>query len=128
MYDVSELRPTNKEIAVGILIVTLVLVVVFSAGYLLGLTNAGTGVSDNGDAAQHVRTELESAGSDISAAGSGIDNAAAAAGRVEKRISDAQERVSYIQGTTAESKRIVEECQSILREVRSRGETDTAPH
>ena len=70
--------------------------VLFGAGYLCGLNHAGTGVPDNGNAAQHVREELGSVGSNIGAAGSGIDNAAAAVGRVEKRIDDAQERVGYL--------------------------------
>ena len=131
MYDVSELRPTNKEVAIGILIATLVLVAVFCAGYMLGLTNAGTGAEglhDNGSTAQHVREELGSVGSGISAAGSGIDNAAVAAGRVEKRIDDAQERVGYLKGTAEESRRLVTECQSVLREVRAGGKKDPSAH
>lgn len=123
MCDLSELEPTTKEIAVCIIIVLAVLVGVFGAGYMLGIRNAGAGVSDHGDAAQRVREEIESAGSDIGAAKSGIDNAAAAAGRIEERISDAQERAGYIQGTVNEGRRIIEECQSVLREVRAGGKT-----
>ena len=126
MYDIQELRPNNKEMAVGILIAVVVLVAVFCAGYMLGIRNAGTGVSDNGNAAQHVREEIGSAGSDIGAAKSGIDNASAAAGRIEERISDAQERAEYVKGTADEGRRIIAECQSILREVRSRGK-ENAP-
>ena len=40
------------------------------------------------------------------------------------RISDAQERAEYVKGTADEGRRIIAECQSILREVRSRGETN----
>ena len=127
MYDVS-LRPNGKETAVAILIGVAVLVAVFCIGYCIGLRNAGKDVRDNGNAAQHVREELGSAGSNISAAGSGIDNAAAATDRIEERIDVAQERVGYLKGTTAESRRIVEECQSVLREVRAGGEKDPAPH
>ena len=43
MYDISRLRPTNKETAVAILIVTVMLVVIFCTGYMLGLRNADTG-------------------------------------------------------------------------------------
>ena len=103
MYDISRLRPTNKETAAAILIVTVLLVVIFCTGYMLGLRNADTGTGG------------------VSAAVSGIDNAAAAADRVEARISDAQERAEYLKGTADEGRRIIAECQSILREVRSRG-------
>ena len=48
-------------------------------------------------------------------------HAAAAADRVEARISDAQERAEYVKGTADEGRRIIAECQSILRAVRSGG-------
>ena len=121
MYDISELKPDRKETAIAILVCVAVLVAIFCAGYLLGLRNAGTDVSDNGNTVASVRDEIKSAGSNIGAAKSGIDNAAAAAGRIEERIADAQERADYIKGTTDEGRRIIAECQSILREVRSRG-------
>ena len=47
---------------------------------------------------------------------------------IENRIEAAQGRVEYIQATTNEGRRIVEECKSILAEVRRRGEEDTAAH
>ena len=121
MYDVSGLRPNNEKTAALILISVIVLVVFFCAGYLLGLRNAGKDIPDNGNAAQHVRDEIKSAGSNIGAAKSGIDNAAAAADRIEERIADAQERADYLKGTADEGRRIIAECQSILREVRARG-------
>ena len=121
MYDVQDLRPTNKEMAVLVLVVFVFMVVVFGSGYMLGLHNAGKDVPDNGDSTAGVRNEINAAGSGISTAKSRIDNAAAAADRVEARISDAQERAEYIKGTANEGRRIIAECQSILREVRSRG-------
>ena len=121
MYDVQDLRPTNKEMAVLVLVVLVFMVVVFGSGYMLGLHNAGKDVPDNGDPAAGVRNEIDAAGSGISTAKSRIDNAAAAADRVEARISDAQERAEYLKGTADEGRRIIAECQSILREVRSRG-------
>ena len=120
MYDISELKPNGKEMAVGILVCVAVLVAIFCAGYLFGL-RSGTNVSDLGNSAQHVRDEIGSAGSNIGAAKSGIDNAAAAAGRIEERINDAQERADYLKGTADEGRRIIAECQSILRAVRSGG-------
>ena len=119
--DIFNLRPTNKEVAFGILAVTVLLVVVFCIGYMLGVTHTRENVHDNGDPATGVRTEIDAAGSGISTAKSRIDNAAAAADRVEARISDAQERVEYVKGTADEGRRIIAECQSILRAVRSGG-------
>ena len=121
MYDISGFRPQNEKTATLILIVFACMVAAGFAGYLLGLRNAGKNLPDNGNAAQHVRDEIGSAGSNIGAAKSGIDKAAAAAGRIEARISDAQERADYLKGTADEGRRIIAECQSILREVRSRG-------
>ena len=107
MYDISELQPTGKNIAIGILIVTVLLVAVFCIGYMLGIRNAGKDIPDNGDPAAGVRTEIDVAGSSISAAESGIDNAAAEADRVEARISDAQERAEYVKGTADEGRKII---------------------
>ena len=120
MYDVSELRPNGKEIAVAILIVVILLVVIFCTGYMLGVERTKD-IHDNGGTAADVRNEIESAGSDIGAAKSGIDHAAAAAGRIEERIVDAAERAEYVKGTADEGRRIIAECQSILRAVRSGG-------
>ena len=132
MYEIPDFRPSNKEIAVAVLIVFAVLVAVFSIGYGLGLRNAstaaGTDLHINGNTAQGVRDEVNSARSDIGTAKSGIDIATTAAGRIEERISDAQERAGYIQGTADEGRRIIAECQSILREVRAGGKAGTAPH
>ena len=129
MYDIHDFRPESKEVAVAILVAVVFMVVVFGAGYLCGITHtrAGTeGLHDNGDPAQNVRTEIDVAGSGVSTAKSRIDNAATAAGRVEERLSDAQERARYVQGTADEGRRIIEECQSVLREVRAGGKKDPA--
>ena len=132
MYDIQDIGPTNKEVAVSIIVVFVFLVVIFGCGYMLGLrhagTTTGTDLHNNGNATQRVRDEIDSARSDIDAAKSGIDNATATAGRIEERISDAQERAEYVKGTADEGRRIIAECQSILREVRAGGKTGTAPH
>lgn len=126
MYnDFSDLELTNKEMAVLILAVFVFMVVVFSAGYCVGLRNAGSDVHDNGNAVENIRTEVESAGSGIKAAESGIDGAAAAAGRIEERIDNAAERAEYVKTTAAEGQRIIAECQSIIDAVRARGQAGT---
>lgn len=121
MCDLSELEPTTKEIAICIIILFAVLAGVFFSGYLFGIRNAGKDIPNNGDPAASVRTEIDAAGSSVSTAKSRIDNAAAAADRVEARISDAQERAEYLKGTADEGRRLIAECQSILREVRAGG-------
>lgn len=125
MYDYFRGLWENREkaVTVGIIVAFLLLAVCWFS-YCLGLRNAGTGgedLHDNGDPAAGVRNEITNAGSSVSTAKSRIDNAAAAADRVEARISDAQERAEYVKGTADEGRRIIAECQSILREVRSRG-------
>ena len=110
--DLFNLRPTNKEVAFGILGVLIFLVVAFSLGYMLGVTHTRENVHDNGDPATSVRTEIDAAGSSVSTA---------VTRRVEARISDAQERAEYLKGTADEGRRLIAECQSILREVRAGG-------
>ena len=126
MHEIQDIRPTNKEMAVLVLVVFVFMVVVFGSGYMLGLHNAGKDVPDNGDPAAGVRTEIDAAGSGISTAKSRIDNAAAAADRVEARISDAQGRVEYLKTTADDGRRLIAECQSMLREVRAGGK-ENAP-
>ena len=129
MYDYFQRLWANREkaVTVGIIVAFLLLAVCWFS-YCIGIRNTGKDLPDNGNAAQHVRTEIESAGSNIDAAKSGIDNASAAAGRIEKRIADAQERADYLKGTADEGRRIIAECQSILREVRAGGKTGTTSH
>ena len=121
MHEIQDLRPTNKEMAVLVLVVFVFMVVIFCAGYLFGIRNAGKDIPNNGDPAASVRAEIDAAGSSVSTAVTRIDNAAAAADRVEARIGDAQERAEYVKGTADEGRRIIAECQSILREVRAGG-------
>ena len=126
MWTVYEYRPNDEKVAAILLVAVVSLVVTFSIGYMLGLRNAGTctggeNLHDNGNAAAGIRNEINDAGSGVSAAVSRIDNAAAAADRVEARISDAAERAEYVKGTADEGRRIIAECQSILRAVRSGG-------
>ena len=129
MWNVYEYRPNDEKVAAILLVAVVSLVVTFSIGYMLGLRNAGTctggeNLHDNGNAAAGIRNEINDAGSGVSAAVSRIDNAAAAAGRIEERIDNAAKRAKYVKGTADEGRRIIAECQSILREVRTRGEAN----
>ena len=133
MHDYFQRLWKNRENAVtaGIVIAFCLLAVCWFSN-MFGLRNTGTttgtDLHNNGNAAQRVRDEIGSARSDIDAAKSGIDNATATAGRIEERISDAQERAEYVKGTADEGRRIIAECQSILREVRAGGKAGTTPH
>ena len=126
MYELFDIRPTNKEVAFGVLGVLVFLVVAFSLGYMLGVERTREDVHDNGSTAAGVGNAIEYAGLGISTAKSRIDNAAAAADRVEARISDAQGRVEYLKTTADDGRRLIAECQSMLREVRAGGK-ENAP-
>ena len=63
MYDIQDIGPNNKEMAFAILGVFIFLVVVFCAGYMLGIRNAGTGKTDGdggnsgvGQVGQHIQS------------------------------------------------------------------------
>lgn len=136
MYDIPRLRPTNKETAVAILIVTVLLVVIFCAGYMLGIRNAGTGKTDGdggnsgaGQVGQHIQSAatnqreiteridgLQNSTAQVSnritESAAGIENAAAANSRAEVLV--------------RESGELIAEGQQILRRIRSRAEKDPA--
>ena len=125
MYDISRLRPTNKETAAAILIVTVLLVVIFCTGYMLGLRNAGTDVSDNGKRIEDVRNELSTATerqreitSGLESAVQRSDTAAARTGRIEERAGAAAQSVG-------EAGILIDECQQIIGRVRNRGQKGT---
>lgn len=125
MYEIKSFMEKYNALLGAVLFIIVVFCAGAAAGYCIGLRNAGVAAGKdlhtNGNTAQGVRDEIEFARSDIDTAKSGIDNAADTAGRIEARISDAQERAEYVKGTADEGRRIIAECQSILRAVRSGG-------
>ena len=121
MYDLSELKPTGKDIAVAILIVTVLLVVIFCAGYMFGLRNAGTDVSDNGVRVDDIREQLGTITEHQRELTAGINSAEEGAARIEggvQRVSEATERAEVAVG---EAGRLLDECQQIIGTVRNRG-------
>ena len=122
MYDFSELRPTNKEIAFAVLIVFTVLVVIFCAGYGLGLRNAGTGVPDHGDGVGHVGEQLGTAAVNQRKLTEGIGNAETGAARVEAGIQHVSESVAITKAAVGDAAGLIDECQQILGRVRNRGQ------
>ena len=98
MYDIPDFGPNNKEMAVGILVSVVVLVAIFSAGYLLGLR---TNVPDHGDGAGNIGEQLGTAVQHQQQITSGLagaversDAAAARAGRIEERAGAAAQSVT----------------------------------
>jgi len=126
MYDLFDFRPDNKEMAIGILVGIIVLVVVFCTGYLFGLRNAGTGVSDNGIRVEDVREQLSTAVQHQQQITSGLagaversDTAAARAGRIEERAGAAAQSVG-------DAGKLIDECQQIVGTIRNRGKKNQA--
>ena len=54
MYELFDIRPTNKEVAFGVLGVLVFLVVAFSLGYMLGVERTREDVHNNGSTAAGV--------------------------------------------------------------------------
>lgn len=125
MYDdFFDIRLENKEIAALILAVFVFMVVVFSAGYCVGLRNSGTGgedIHDNGSGAAGVGEQIEQAGTDIQHAAEGIKEAAGTADKIGSGIKDAKDTAGYIQSTADTSAELISECQSIIAGIRARG-------
>ena len=129
MYnDLFDIGPNNKEMAVGILVTVAVLVVVFCAGYLLGLRSGRAEVHDDGSGTAGAGQQIEQAGTDIQHAADGIKDAAGTADQIGSTIKDAKDTAGYIHCTAADSAGIISECQSILEGIRRRGKADQAAH
>ena len=117
MYDVRLFRPPNKETATLVIVAVVLLVVVFFAGYLLGLRH----VSDHGGGADTVGNQLAETGTAIQHAKDGIDTAAGTADKVGAGIGAAKESAGYLQHTADTSAELIADCQRIIRQVRARG-------
>ena len=131
MYDVSELRPNGKEIAIAIIVVTILLVVIFCAGYMLGLRNAGNAgkdVPDNGNGTAAVGSQLAETETAVNNAKNGIEAAAGTADHIGAGIADAKESAGYIQHTADTSAEIIADCQSIIDAIRARGQAGKVAH
>lgn len=117
MYDIPDFGPNNKEMAVGILVSVVVLVVVFCLGYLLCLRH----VSDHGGGADTVGNQLAETGTAIQHAKDGIDQATGTADKVGAGIGAAKESAGYLQHTADTSAELIADCQRIIETVRRRG-------
>ena len=122
MYDVSELRPNGKEIAIAIIVVTVLLVVIFCAGYMLGIRNAGTDVSDNGKRIEDVRNELSTATERQREITSGLESAVQRSDAAEERAGRIEERAVRSESVVRDAGVLIDECQQIIGRVRNRGQ------
>ena len=86
---------------------------------------AGRGdVSDIGDRADTVRSELESAGEEQRDQAAALDRAENAADRSQSAIKDSAERADRVQELERSDAEIIRESQSILEAIRGRGEAE----
>jgi len=123
MYDITELEPTTKELAVSIIIVVVVLAVTFFAGYMLGsertedIYNNGTGTGDVGEqlgeAVQH-QSEITAGIKDAESTVQGIAGTGQA-------IAESADR---IEAGVGEAAGIIDESQQILGRIRNRGQAN----
>lgn len=86
---------------------------------------AGRGdVSDIGDRADTVRSELESAGEEQRDQAAALDRAENAADRSQSAIRDSAERADRVQELERSDAEVIRESQSILEAVRGRGKKE----
>jgi len=121
--DLFDLRPTNKEVAFGILIVFVLLLGAGFAGYLLGWERCED-VYCNGAGTESVGNKLDEAGTAISNAGAGISEAQGHADQIASGIKSAKESVDYISGTAKDSTELIRQSQSIIEAIRNRGQAN----
>lgn len=128
MYEIQEYRPGDEKVAIALLIIVALLVAAGSLGYMLGLRNAGAGVSDNGVRIDDVRNELSTAKEHQREITSGLESAVGRSDTAAERAGRIEERAGAAAQSVGEAGRLIDECQQIIGTVRNRGKKDPAPH
>lgn len=137
MYDYFRGLQTDrkKTLTFGLVIIVL-LVVVFGAGYMLGLHNAGSTDRDDGNGGveqvgQHIQSAVTGQ-REITERINGLQGGAAqVAGSLEKGaagIKAAAAANSNAESFVSESGELIAEGQRILQTIRRRAKKDSAPH
>ena len=122
MYnDLFDFRSSNKEMAALILVVLIVLVVCFGAGYLLGVERTQD-LYDNGGGTGNVREQLGTAAVHQRELTEGISRAETGAVRIEAGVVAVSESVEKSTAAVSDAAGIIDECQQILGRVRNRGQ------
>ena len=137
MYDdFFDLKPNSKEMALGIIVVFILLVVIFCAGYLFGIRNAGSTDRDAGSGgAEQVGQHIQSAVTgqrEITERINGLQNGSdKISGRIEAGaagIEAAAAANSNAESLVRESGELIAEGQRILQTIRRRAKKNTATH
>lgn len=117
-----------QSFAMRALVIAALLAGAFAGGYMLGIRNAGDGVSDYGDGAGAAREQLSTAAEHQRELTEGIAGAETGAARVEAGIQHVAESVEQSEAAVGDAAGLIDECQQILGRVRNRGKKDPAPH
>ncbi len=132
MYDLSDLKPTTKEIAYCVLGVFIVLVIVFCAGYFCGIrTAAGTdagSVHNHGAGIDAVREQLSIAESNQREITSGLESAVGRSESVEARSDRIEKAAGAATQSVTEAGRIIDECQQLIGQIRNRSQKGKAAY
>lgn len=104
------------------------LLAAFSAGYMLGIRNAGAGVSDNGVRIDDVRNELSAAKEHQREITNGLESAVRRSDTAAERAGRIEEAAVRSEAGVGEAAGLIDECQQILGRVRNRGKKDPAAH
>ena len=128
MYDVSIFKSKRKEIIVVILVAAALLVAVFSAGYSIGLRNAGASVPDNGNGISTVREQLGTAAVNQREITEGIGNAKERVAHIEAGVGHVARSVEQSAVAVNEAAGLIDSCQQILGRIRNRGQKGTVAH
>jgi len=116
--DFWEYRPTNKEMAVIILVVVIFMVVIYSIGYMCGLR---ANVHNNGNGADDIREQLGNAVQHQQQITAGIKEAAGTGSAIAESSSAIKESAGAIAGGVADAGILISDCQQIIGGIRNRG-------
>ena len=128
MYEIQEYRPGDEKAAIALLVIVVLLVAAGSFGYMLGLRNAGTDVSDNGKRIEDVRNELSTATERQREITSGLESAVQRSDSIEERSNRIEERAVRSESVVRDAGVLIDECQQIIGRVRNRGQAGKAAH
>ena len=118
MYDISELEIKGKDMAVAVLIVVILLVAVFCAGYMLGLR---ANVPDHGDGVGNIGEQLGTAVSNQQQITDGVGSAKEGAAHIETGIQHVAESAEQSAAAVSEAAGLIDSSQQILGRIRNRG-------
>ena len=128
MYEIQEYRPGDEKTAIAFLVIVVLLVGFFCAGYLLGIRNAGADVSDNGKRIEDVRNELSTATERQREITSGLESAVQRSDSIEERSNRIEERAVRSESVVRDAGVLIDECQQIIGRVRNRGQAGKVTH